>query len=252
MTTDDHRWTDDIDSRLSAVLDADASGWLGDARVAVAESPATIRARFPAVSRKVGRGPLDPATDPDDPFVATVDDGARALLIASLPAADRPVELPELYRHGDTREKRGALRSLDLLAAEPGGLDGPMRPVARDLVDDAMRTNDTRLVAAALGTAGVAVLDDEALAQAVLKCVFVGVDIDRIPGLHDRITPELSRMMADFVHERIAAGRDVPAQVWPVIDAHPPTDRLAAIEAELDQDEARRADAARRALALRG
>ena len=39
-------------------------------------------------------------------------------------------------------------------------------------------------------------------------------------------------MLAAFVHERVAAGRDVPAEVWDVIDRHPPADELAAIEAE--------------------
>ena len=39
-------------------------------------------------------------------------------------------------------------------------------------------------------------------------------------------------MLAAFVHERVAAGRDIPAEVWTVIDRHPPDAELAAIEAE--------------------
>ena len=40
-------------------------------------------------------------------------------------------------------------------------------------------------------------------------------------------------MLAAFVHERVAAGRDVPAEVWIVIDQYPHAEEIAAIEAEL-------------------
>lgn len=236
----------DLRSALADRVEVERLDWLDEAIDAVRTSPAVIRSRFPAVSRKLGRGPLAPTADPDDPFAVTIDDAGRSLLVAALSPEDQAAELPDLYRHGDTRERRGALRALDHV-----GADGPLAPVARDLVDDAMRTNDTRLVAAALGPVGSALLDDDAFAQAVLKCVFTGLDIDRIPGLAGRVTPELSRMMADFVHERIAAGRDVPAQVWPVIDAHPPEARLTAIQAETVHPVPERAKAARDALAKR-
>ena len=55
-------------------------------------------------------------------------------------------------------------------------------------------------------------------------------------------------MLAAFVHERVAAGRDIPAEVWDVIDRHPPVDELAAIEAERASRFADRREAAERAL----
>ena len=112
-----------------------------------------------------------------------------------------------------------------------------------------MRTNDTRLVAAALGPYATEVLDDAAYDQAVLKCVFIGVPITPLDGLPTRATPETARMLAAFVHERVAAGRDIPAEVWTVIDRHPPVDELAAIEAERASRYADRREAAERALA---
>jgi hypothetical protein len=81
----------------------------------------------------------------------------------------------------------------------------------------------------------------------VLKCVFVGVPITPLHGLH-RVTPDGARMLAALVHERVAAGRDVPAEVWIVIDRHPPEDEIAAIVAELDSPYDDRRGAAERAL----
>ena len=60
-----------------------------------------------------------------------------------------------------------------------------------------------------------------------------------------------SRFKADDARDYFLAGRTVPAQVWPVIDAHPPAERIAAIQAEAAHDDPARAGAARAALALR-
>jgi hypothetical protein len=214
--------------RLEGRVSPEALAWLQDA----AAEPARIAIRFPAVGRKVGRGPLDPGADPDDVHAWTVDDAARTHLLQSLP--DPGSEIRDLYRYGDAAERRGILRALEHLDVD-----------AVDLVEDAIRTNDTRLIAAALGPYATAHLSDAAYDQAVLKCVFVGVPITPLHGLH-RVTPDGARMLAAFVHERVAAGRDVPAEVWTVIDQHPPAEEIAAIEAELDSPyEDRRAAALR-------
>ena len=101
------------------------------------------------------------------------------------------------------------------------------------LVDDAIRTNDTRLIAAALGPYATEHLPDASYDQAVLKCVFVGVPITGLDGIPERVTPDGARMLGAFVHERVAAGRDVPGEVWTVIDRYPPAEEIAAIEGEL-------------------
>jgi hypothetical protein len=197
--------------------------WLDESVAAVAADPTAVRSRFAAAGRKVGRGPLHPDDEPGDLFTWTVDDAARVVLLAAMgrAAAD---EIPALYRHGDA------------------GLP---------LVEDALRTNDLRLVAAAMGPYALGRLDDAALAQAVLKCVFMGIPVGRIDGLDRRATPDMARMLAGFVHERIAAGRDIPGDVWPLIDRHPPPESIAAIEAEVDSTVPERRNAALAALALR-
>jgi hypothetical protein len=139
-------------------------------------------------------------------------------------------------------ERRGVLRALPYLNIGDRGLG---------LVDDAIRTNDTRLIAAALGPYATRYLPDAAYDQAVLKCVFVGVPISGLDGIPERVTPDGARMLGAFVHERVAAGRDVPAEVWIVIDRYPPHEEIAAIEAERESRFEDRRAAAERALSYR-
>jgi hypothetical protein len=230
---------------LSAALEERARpeglAWLREASAAVAADPTAIRSRFPMVGRKVGRGPLHPGDSPDDVHAWTVDDAARTLLLLAAGEAAEG-ELAELYRYGDAAERRAILRALPYLDIGDRGLY---------LVDDAIRTNDTRLIAAALGPYATEHLSDAAYDQAMLKCVFVGVPITPLDGIPARVTPDGARMLAALVHERVAAGRDVPAEVWTVIDKYPHAEEIAAIEAELKSPFEDRRAAAERALSHR-
>jgi hypothetical protein len=228
-----------LEERLRERVTPEGLAWLEEAREDVARDPAKLRTRFPMVGRKVGREPLDPEADPANVHAWTVDDAARTLLLV---AADAEAELADLYRYGDAAERRGLLRALAHLDVGDRALW---------LIDDAIRTNDTRLIAAALGPYATEYLPDAAYDQAVLKCVFVGVPISGLDGLPARVTPDGARMLAAFVHERVAAGRDVPAEVWTVIDRFPPAAEIAAIHAELDSEFADRRAAAARALSHR-
>lgn len=226
---------------LRAHLSLEAAAWLDEALAAVADDPAAIRTRFPAVGRKVGRAPIQAVHETSGEAPWTADEAARALLLAALDA--RVVnELGDLYRYGDAAERRAILRCLHLL--EVGEHAVP-------LVLDALRTNDERLVAAAMGRYALEHLDDHMLRQAVLKCVFMGIPLAAIPGLDARADAELARMLASYVHERVAAGRDVPNDVWPLIDRFPPDAELAALNAELHADADTRRRASENALAQR-
>jgi hypothetical protein len=226
-----------LESRISA----EALDWLRETSAAVAADPTAIRSKFPMVGRKVGRETLDPAADRADVHAWTIDDAARTVLLMAMGEAAEP-ELAELYRFGDAAERRGLLRALAHLDIGDRGLP---------FIDDAIRTNDTRLIAAALGPYATEHLPDASYDQAVLKCVFVGVPITGLDGVPARVTPDGARMLAAFVHERVAAGRDVPAEVWIVIDKYPHAEEIAAIEAELDSEFDDRRAAAQRALSHR-
>jgi hypothetical protein len=183
-------------------LSEDAEQWLAESLDAVAADPARIRTLFPAAGRKCGRGPL--ATEHDELRGWTVDDAVRVSLLSALSTRALVSEVNELYRYGDAAEKRAVLRGLSEV---PIGADG------LPLVRDALRTNDTRLVAAALGAYGAEHLDASGYRHGVLKCVFMGIPLADISGLADRADPELTRMLRSFAEERLAAGRPVPADV---------------------------------------
>ncbi|HYS36788.1 MAG TPA: EboA domain-containing protein [Pseudonocardiaceae bacterium] len=141
-----------------------------------------------------------------------MDDGVRALLLVALPTDLVVGELTHLYQHGDAAERRAVLRALPLL---------PIGAAAVPLVQDALRTNDSRLISGALGPYGATYLDDHSYRHAVLKCVFTGIPLGDVAGLPARADRELARMLADYARELIAAGRDVPPDIQPLIDAYP-------------------------------
>lgn len=218
---------------LAARLDGAGRGWLAAALDAVRADPATVRRYFPAVGRKLGRGPLDPAAGPADVHAWTVDDAGRVELLTAAGGA----HLDALYTHGDAAERRGVLRALDVL---------PPTPAGAAILRDALRTNDVRLVAAAAGgTYATTELSAPELAQALLKCLFVGVPLTGVPALA-AVPADAARMAADLVRERVAAGRDVPADAWLLLDPHPGALDRAGLPAELESpDPVRRAAAAR-------
>nr|WP_062331599.1 EboA domain-containing protein [Herbidospora sakaeratensis] len=190
------------DLRAALDLGPQAEEWLSSARAQVADDPARLAVLFPAAGRKVGRGALDGLTG------WTADDAARALLLDALPRP-RAAAVSRAYTEGDNAEKRAVLRALPILGLGDEGLP---------LVRDALRTNDTRLVAAAMGPYAAAHLDDEGWRHGVLKCVFVGVPLAAVASLADRADAELARMLADFAKEREAAGRVVPDDVHLVLN----------------------------------
>jgi L-ribulose-5-phosphate 3-epimerase len=188
--------------------------WLAEAERLIRTEPAAIHRMFPAVGRNVGRSPLRPATDPQGTAHGTVDDLARARLLVALaealPPARLAAEITDLYRHGDEAERRGVLRGLSAL---PSTVPDTVRAAGVEIVQDALRTNDLRLVAAAMGPFGARCLDQGAWRHGVLKCLFTGVPLAAVTDLDRRTDAELVRMAADYAAELRAAGRPPPADL---------------------------------------
>ncbi|MEV4859835.1 EboA domain-containing protein [Streptomyces ossamyceticus] len=193
---------------LTARLDDPARVWLDRALAEAADHPGTHgpisvwELRLAEAGRRCGTEHAD----------------AVRVLILHAARADTTA-LDRVYRQGTADERRAVLHALPHLV--PG-------PDALHLVEDALRTNDTRLVAAALGPYGARHLAPHDWRHAVLKCLFTGVPVDEITDLARRAhgDTELARMLGAFADERTAAGRPVPGDLYRVValTAPPPAD----------------------------
>ncbi|MFB6814004.1 EboA domain-containing protein [Streptomyces sp. NPDC056347] len=189
---------------LGSALGQDHRTRLAHDLAAVTEhGPTALDTLFPAAGRVYGRNRL--------PGWAgwSIEDAIRTRLLIQLHPHLTPTrltdEITHRYRGGDAAERRGILHALPFL---------PLGPHAVHLTDDALRTNDNRLIAAALGPYAHAHLDQYRWRQAVLKCLFTGIPLAKVAGLHERRDAELARMATAFATERRAAGRTVPADLW--------------------------------------
>jgi hypothetical protein len=136
---------------------------------------------------------------------------ADAVRVLILHAARADVTaLTRVYFQGTAAERRAVLHALPHLL--PG-------PEALPIVEDALRTNDTRLLAAAVGPYAARHLDAHQWRHAVLKCLFTGVPVDTVADLRRRAhgDGELARMLGDYAAERTAAGRPVPEDLHRVL-----------------------------------
>ncbi|MEI5519240.1 EboA domain-containing protein [Streptomyces brasiliscabiei] len=193
---------------LDTHLTGAAHAWLGRALDEAADHPgshgplAVWESRLAEAGRRCGPEHAD----------------AVRVLILHAARADTDA-LTRVYRQGTADERRAVLHALPHLV--PG-------PAAVPLVEDALRTNDTRLIAAALGPYAARHLAPHHWRHAVLKCLFTGVPVDEITDLGRRAhgDTELARMLDAFAGERAAAGRPVPEDLYRVLalTAPPPAD----------------------------
>jgi hypothetical protein len=171
------------------------------------------------VPRKLGKAALA-LTDADlaaagkalpgwDPRGWSVADAARILLLASLPRAGKPFaeRFRALCQTADVEELATLYRGLPLYP-EPAALEPQ--------VGEGLRSN-MRGVFEAIAHRNPypqAWFDAHRWNHMVLKALFIGSPLAPIQGLDARANPELARIMCDFAHERWAAGRPAPFEIW--------------------------------------
>ncbi|WP_323095865.1 EboA domain-containing protein [Intrasporangium sp. YIM S08009] len=189
---------------MTTDLDPDTA--LHDALAEVTRDPDSLERHFTPAARLAARAGRDGDAD-------------RRLLLLALPgpADDTARRVVRAYERGDTAERLAMLRALDALDAPDRA--HPVGDRALPVVRDALRTNDTRLVEAALGPYAARHLDQHGWRQAVLKVLFTGVPVAAVAGLAERADAELARMVTDYAAERLAAGRTVPSDASTVLEA---------------------------------
>ena len=213
---------------LKSRVDAPGWAWLEKA-LAACEAPVhlnTLLGYYAGASRRIGKQALD-LTEAESSKVKALhpdvvldnwgaDEAARAVLMLSL-ATLPPEEFVELvhqcYEKGDSREQESWLRGLVLLPGAERFLDAAV---------DACRTNIVPLFEA-IACENPYPRDyfpELNFNQLVMKALFLGPELSRVMGLEQRTNGELSRMTNDYVSEREAAGRAVPADIWLALVAH--------------------------------
>ncbi|MFD5162904.1 EboA domain-containing protein [Streptomyces hawaiiensis] len=189
---------------LNTHLDPSARSWLDQALDEAAAQPgihgpiSVWELRLAEAGRRCGPAHADAAR-------ILILDAARAGLDA----------LTRVYFQGTADERRAVLHALPHLVPGPGALP---------LIEDALRTNDTRLLSAAVGPYAARHLPAHAWRHAVLKCLFTGIPVDHVGDLPRRAAGdgELARMLGDYAAERTAAGRSVPEDLYRVLDLTEP------------------------------
>ncbi|MEU0202184.1 MULTISPECIES: EboA domain-containing protein [unclassified Streptomyces] len=190
----------DLRHHLSTHLDPAARAWLEHALDEAAAHPglhgpiSVWELRLAEAGRRCG---------------AAHADAARVLILDAARAGTDA--LTRVYFQGTADERRAVLHALPHLVSGPDALP---------LVEDALRTNDTRLLTAAVGPYAARHLAPHAWRHAVLKCLFTGVSVDHVADLPGRARGdvELARMLGDYAAERTAAGRPVPEDLHRVLD----------------------------------
>ncbi len=246
-----------VSKLLEAAAKPGAMEWL---RANIAELEAgrgEIDVLFPGVSRRIGRASLgagDAAVQSIElaghrypvPLAAwRADDAARVLLLLALRqhgAEAALLKANELYFQGDSRERIACLRGISFLADDDRAVPAIL---------DALRVNQGEIFEAALCENPYASvhLPELEFHKAVLKCVFVGLSVERIARLDRRTDAALCQSLLDYVHEREAASRSVAAELWPVIAQHPPPGIAGKLLGYLEHPDAEHRAAAARAIA---
>ena len=202
-------------------LDAERGAWLDAQIAALSKDPsdAALDIALGMIPRRLGKAELalgaaelaaaGRAIEGWDPRGWSVTDAARVLVLSGLPAAPQPFaeRFRALCRTADVAELVALYRGLPLYP-DPAALE--------EQVGEGLRSN-MRGVFEAIAHHNPypkAHFDDHRWNHMVLKALFIGSPLAPIQGLDERANPELARIMLDFAHERWAAGRPVPFEIW--------------------------------------
>ncbi len=206
------------------------------------KSNTTFYLTFGGITRYFDKTPLQ-ATDEEltqadelrtgfDPSHWTVSLTARAYLVLHLPIDEEQAflePLEALFSTADMGEQVALYSSLPIL---------PFPEALVHRTTEGIRTNIQDVFdAIALNNPYPAdYLPESAWNQMVLKAAFMDRPIHRIVGLERRANAPLAKIIADYAHERWAAGRSVSPEFWRVFGEHLQPEMLADVEKLLEDD----------------
>ncbi|MGW4241383.1 EboA domain-containing protein [Nocardia sp. NPDC004722] len=191
----------EVARRALEALHAAADPWLRRAELSVRTDPSSIHDLFAMAGREAG------AAGPNR--------ARQRLLRAYAESAQNPSEgFVALYWHGTSTERRAVLDGL-------ADIGDQLADTGVELVKDALRSNDTGVIAAAMGSFAAMRLDQPSWRHGVLKCLFMGIPLDTIADLGDRIDATLLGMVSAFAEERRLAGRPVPDDAVQLLEVTP-------------------------------
>jgi hypothetical protein len=204
-----------LDAWLARQAPPAAMAWLADARRRVATGGAReLGLAFGLAPRRVGKEDLRlTAADREAasaarpgwrPWHWSLDEAARCHLLLTVGSG---AWIGDLFVGAEVNELAALCRSLAVL------------PGAATLVDRAVGVLRSSVTCAFAALAQhnpfpAERFPENAWNQMVLKALFTGVALRHIEGLDGRANPELARMLVDYAHERWAAGRPVPPELW--------------------------------------
>lgn len=206
---------------IVARVDSVALAWL-DERASMIQTGdrKTLFLGFGMVPRKVGKADVT-LSDAElaqaeaarlgwNPRGWSLDQLARTFLVLSFPSddADQYVKtLDQLFQAGEVGELVALYQALPLLP-------NPASHVLRTA--EGIRTNIKSVFCAIAhqNPYPAEQLNEEQWNQLVLKCLFIDVPLDQLIGVDQRANAKLMTTLIDFAHERRAAHRPIPPDLW--------------------------------------
>ena len=206
---------------IAARVDSSARAWLEERMVAIAMSDKkALFLGFGMVPRRVGKAELA-LTDAElaqaeaarpgwNPRGWSLDQLARTLFVLSFPSDDAALyvqTLDQLFQAGEVGELVALYQALPLL---PNPASHTLRTA------EGIRSNIKSVFCAIAhqNPYPAEQLNEEQWNQLVLKCLFIDVPLDRLIGIDRRANAKLMTTLIDFAHERRAAHRPIPPDLW--------------------------------------
>lgn len=194
--------------------------WLEEkaALLATGAPDKTVFASFSACVRHAGKAPLSLSADdlqaaraaePDwDPSDWTCDQAARIFLLLAMPAGPHSAHvMDQMWQTADMGEAVTLQKALAVLPY-PEGHMARAREAIRSNIKAVFEAIAIRNPYPSLH------FDTVGWNQMVVKTFFVDVPLSQVAGVDRRSNPPLSRMLDDLAHERWAAGRPFPPDLW--------------------------------------